>query len=144
MSDRDDGAKGRAKDSPRGTGGPRPLRDALGSVVFHGIELACLACVLDRVPMLGTAFGAEGGMTHTQWTRVLFDAGDFVNGHRGTVAILLSAFLLIDALIMARLWRGPRTWIARLWFTVVAGVPVVALAAILSALWLPLAEVLTR
>jgi hypothetical protein len=119
-------------------------RDTLASVVFHGMELLCVALVFDRIPLLGTAFSGQDTLTHTAASRALFEIGDFVGSHRPFVLLGIAAVLVVDAMIMARLWARPKTRAARLWFTVIAAVPLLGLAAVLGIFCLSLSEALAR
>lgn len=132
------------KDQAPKTARAHGWRDVAASVVFHGMELLCVALILDRIPLLGAAFVEQGALSHTPSSRTLFEVCDFVGTQRPLVVLLIVAFLVIDTVIMARLWHAPKPWAARVWFTAIAGVPVLALAAVLAALCVPLGEALAR
>lgn len=135
-------------EQPKDTSNPTPrahgARDVFASVVFHGLEYFCLLLILDRIPLFSAMFAERGAMTHTAASRMLFDICDFVATQHFFLLWAFLAFVSIDAIIMVRLWYAPKTWAARLWFTMIAIVPLAGLAGILVTLGLPLGDALAR
>ncbi len=135
-------------DQTKDTSAPTPrahgARDVFASVVFHSMEYFCLLLVLDRIPLFSAIFAERGAMAHTAASRTLFDICDFVATQHLFLLWAFLSFVSIDAVVMWRLWRAPKPWAARLWFTAIAIVPLIALAGILAALGLPLGDALAR